>query len=122
MREIRLTLAEGRILIGLAVFGLLIPNGAFIYFFLTDPQVTRAAMTNPISLVFMFEAFVLMLLFAWLLHRAGVRRPSGLVFIVMSLIGSMVFSVPAALVLVFRDARGKGKASEGESGRQSQLS
>ncbi|MAE59956.1 MAG: hypothetical protein CMJ49_01215 [Planctomycetaceae bacterium] len=104
-------------MIGLAVFGLLIPNGAFIYFFVTDPQVTRAAMTNPISLVFMFEAFVLMLLFAWLLRRAGVRRPSGLVFIVMSLIGSMVFSVPAALALVFRYADHEGEASAGGSER-----
>jgi hypothetical protein len=42
----------------------------------------------------------LMLLFAWLLERLGVRRPDGVAFVAWSLLGSLAFSVPAALVSI----------------------
>lgn len=90
-------------LAALAVFGFLVPNGAFLYFFVKDPGLLRAAIANPISLVFVLEAFFLMFLFAWLIQRAGLRKPSGFAFIVMSLIGSLAFSVPATLYLALKD-------------------
>ena len=99
MKPLIFTPGEQRLLGVLAVFGLLIPNGVFIYYFLTDASVTRAALTNPISLVFITEAFFLMFLFAWLLKRLGLTRPGALAFVIMSLLGSMVFSVPATLWL-----------------------
>lgn len=100
---------ELKVIAALAVFGFLVPNGIFIYFSLTDYEMTKDALSNPISLVFVCEAFFLMLLFAWVLHRAGISRPSGAAFILMSLIGSMVFSVPATLYLMFRP----GEAADG---------
>lgn len=101
MKEISFTKNEVRALGLLAVFGLLVPNGVFLYFLFSDSETVRAAMKNPVSLVFVAEAFFLMFLFAWLLAKAGIRRPSAGIFVVMSLIGSMVFSVPAALYLIF---------------------
>ena len=91
---------EAAVLAGLAVFGFLVPNGAFLYWFVRDPGLLRAALANPIALMFILEALFLTGLFAWLLHRAGVRRPSGLVFLVVSVAGSLAFSVPATLWLL----------------------
>ncbi len=86
-------------LLALALFGLLVPNGIFLYCFATDPAAVRGVLTNPLALVFVAEAFFLMILFAWLIKKAGLKQPGGLAFVVMSLIGSMAFSVPAALYL-----------------------
>ncbi len=96
------TSLESRILAALAICGFLLPNGVFIYTLLFNPDAVRAALGNPISLAFITEAFFLMFLGAWLLRRIRVGSPSGLMFIVMSLLGSLAFSVPAMLYLIFR--------------------
>lgn len=88
------------------MFGLVVPNGLFLYYFLFAPAVLSAAFANPVALVFMFEAFLLMILFAWFIHHRGYHSPGWLAFLVMSLAGSMVFSVPAFLYLSSRKARG----------------
>ncbi len=102
MKSIELKISEYRTLISLAAFGALIPNGVFCYYFVTSPETTKVALTNPISLVFIMEAFILMFLFAWLLGRTSSDRPTWKAFIVMSLLGSMVFSVPATLYLLLK--------------------
>ena len=107
MNPIRLKPNEHRLLIALAAFGFLVPNGVFLYFCVTDPGLIRAALQNPIALVFIAEAFLLMFLFAWLLHRAGTRKPGALVFIILSLLGSMAFSVPATVCLVFNPGKSR---------------
>ncbi|GEP42797.1 hypothetical protein [Brevifollis gellanilyticus] len=99
------TETQEKLLLGLALFGFIVPNGIFIYYALAAPAVMMAALANEVSLVFILEAFFLMFLFAWLLHRRGIRSPGWLAFIIMSLIGSLAFSVPACLYLVSRKAR-----------------
>ena len=98
-----LTSYEAAALVTLAVFGFLVPNGVFVYFAMTQPGLVRAALGNPLSLVFIFEAFFLMFLFAWLIRRTGVRKPSALGFIVMSIVGSLAFSVPATLPFILKN-------------------
>jgi hypothetical protein len=100
---------EEKLLFALAIFGLVVPNGLFIYYFLFFPAVLWASFSNPIALVFMIEAFVLMILFGWLIHYHDYRSPGWLAFIVMSLIGSMAFSVPFFLYLTSRRARNAQK-------------
>ena len=102
MKAINLTQKESRVLVALAVFGFLVPNGIFLYLLFSNLEMARDAFTNPISIVFIAEAFYLMFLFAWLLKKAEVRKPTGLLFIIMSLIGSMAFSVPASIYLIFK--------------------
>lgn len=92
-------------LLALAVFGFIVPNGCFIYFALSDFGTVLRALRNPIALVFITEAFALMGLIAWLLHQWGWRRPSWGGFIVLSLLGSLLFSVPLCLYLASRAAR-----------------
>jgi len=64
--------------------------------------VAKIALSNPISLVFITEAFLLMFLVAWLLKKASSTKPTGKTFIIMSILGGMVFSVPATIYLLFR--------------------
>jgi len=91
--------------LGLAIFWLVVPNGLFLYYALVAPTSLQAALMNPIALVFITEAFPLMAVFSWLIHRLGIRSPGWLVFIIMSLVGSMAFSVPAFLYLASRKSR-----------------
>lgn len=81
----------------LALFGLLGPNCVFCYYFFTRPDVVSAALCNPVALVFISEAFLLMFLFAWLLRRMKGAPIGGGLFILLSLLGSMAFSVPFVL-------------------------
>ncbi|MDQ3545452.1 MAG: hypothetical protein M3429_02875, partial [Verrucomicrobiota bacterium] len=99
------TETQENLFLGMAISGLIVPNGFFLYYSLVAPASLHAALTNPIALVFITEAFVLMFLLSWLIHRWGIRSPGWLAFIVMSLVGSMVFSVPAFLYLTSRNSR-----------------
>jgi hypothetical protein len=105
------TETQEKLLLGLSIFGLIVPNGAFLYYAFAAQQTLQEAMANPVSLVFIIEAFVLMFLSAWLIHRQGIKSPGWLAFILMSLIGSMIFSVPACLYLASRKARQTGSPS-----------
>ncbi len=101
MRFPVLTPLASRVLLVLALFGLLVPNGIFLWYFFTAPETVQEAMANPIALVFMAEAFFLMLLFAWVIAKSGIKCPGWKGFILLSLIGSMFFSVPLMLRRVF---------------------
>ena len=102
MKAIILTPREAATLAALAVFGLVVPNGIFLWYFFADHGVVRAALTNPVALVFISEAFLLMFLFAWLLRKAGSGKPTGFIFILLSLAGSLACSVPLTLWLMCR--------------------
>lgn len=66
-------------------------------------------MTNPISAAFVAEAVLLMVVFADLLTKWGVSRPSWVWFVLRSLFGSMAFALPVALL------RGRDRASGEDS-------
>ena len=80
-------------------FGL---NGVFLYYALLRPDVVEAAMANPVAIVFMAEAFLLVGLGAWLVHVFGFRRPGWATFVILSIIGSLAFSLPFFLLLHIR--------------------
>ena len=103
MKKLTFTKCESTVLITLAMIGLIIPNGVFLYYFLSDQTITNQALSNPISLVFIIEAFVLMFLFAWLLKKVDCQKPTPISFIVLSLLGSMVFSVPLSIYSIFKN-------------------
>jgi membrane protein implicated in regulation of membrane protease activity len=56
-------------------------------------------MGNGMALVFIGEAFLLMLFLAVLISKLGWQRPGWQFFIVMSLLGSLAFSIPLQLYL-----------------------
>lgn len=97
--------AERRWLWTIAVIAFVGVNGAFIYGLVTNPDALAAAWRNPIAGAFMAEAFVMMVVLAWLLTRWGVSGMSRTWFIVLSLLGSIAFALPVVLLVRDRQAR-----------------
>ena len=86
-------------LTAVAVLGFLFLNGAFLYGLVAQPSAVSAAMRNPVSLAFMAEAMVLVVLAAYVLHRERVTRLGSAAFVALSLIGGLAFSIPVALLM-----------------------
>jgi hypothetical protein len=81
-----------------AVLGMVGVNGVFVYHALFRPDVMSAAMANPVSMAFMAEAGVLLAVLAYLLRKWGVLRLAWGWFVVLSLLGSMMFALPVVLL------------------------
>jgi hypothetical protein len=90
--------AERAALIALGVFGFAAVNGTFIYSLFFQPGALDEALANPLSAAFMVEALVLAGALAYLLRKWGVSRVSWVGFVVLSLIGSIAFALPVALL------------------------
>jgi len=90
-------------------FGL---NGVFLFYALLRPEVMAATLQNPVSLVFILEAFLMTGLFAWLVATLGWKKPGWLAFVVLSIVGSLAFSVPAFLLLHLRKQQAKERSMQ----------
>jgi len=82
----------------LALVGVVGVNGVFLWAALGQPQALRAAFTNPVAAAFMAEALVLVGFLAYLLDRWRVSRLHWAWFVALSLLGSIVFALPAVLL------------------------
>ena len=96
-----------------AIFGFLTINIPFLWFTFFDHEVYSAAMNNGMTRVFIGEAFILMLFFAFMIAKLGWKKPGWVFFIAMSLLGSMAFSIPLQLYLTLNPK--KNGESNGES-------
>lgn len=94
----------------LSVVGFFGVNGVFLYCVLWRPATLEAALQNPISVVFIVEALLLTAFFAWGVRFANIENPGWGVFIVLSVVGSLAFSVPAFLLLHLHKADGTRRA------------
>ena len=72
-------------------------NGAFLYG-LVRPELMRAALTNPVALAFIVEAFMLLAGLAWLLRKWELTRLSVPWFVLLALLGGLAFAFPVALL------------------------
>jgi hypothetical protein len=91
--------ARERMALGaLAVLGLVGVNGAFAYGAFVAPGDLAAALANPVSAAFVVEALVLVGLLGWMLSRRGLSRLHWAWFVALSLVGSIAFSLPVALL------------------------
>ena len=86
-------------LAALAAVGFLGVNGVFVYGAVIRPAWMTEALGNPFAAAFIAEALILVGLFAWLFRRFGVTRLHGGGFVVLSLLGSQLFSIPVALLM-----------------------
>lgn len=90
-------------------FGL---NGIFIHYTFWHPEVLAAAQQNPVSLVFMAEAFVMVAFGAWIISRFELEQPGWIAFVGLSLLGGLAFSVPFFLLLHLRNHQTPEPASD----------
>jgi hypothetical protein len=81
---------------GIGLFGI---NGLFLYTILFRPEVVTEAMGNLYALVFMIEAFILLPLLCFLVAVTKFRSPNWFGFLVLSLLGSLAFSIPFSILL-----------------------
>lgn len=89
---------ERTALIGIALLGAIGLNGAFVYALVVQPDLVRDALTNPVSLAFVIEAFVVMGLLAVYLRRWGAAERSGALFVLLALLGGIAFALPVHML------------------------
>jgi len=98
-------------LLAVAAFGLVVPNGLFVYWLLNEFSGVRAVLENRLALAFMIDA----LMVVGLLSLLFARRPPGPVrwpwFVVLSIVGGLGFSIPFFYWLNLRRAGPERDAS-----------
>jgi hypothetical protein len=77
-----------------ALFGLLVPNGIFIYWLATEFHDLYTVLSNHLAIAFMIEAFAVMFLMAYYFARNPPGKVKWYWFIVLSLIGGLGFGIP----------------------------
>jgi hypothetical protein len=96
--EIEYTPKERFWLIALGAFGFLVLNTVFGYALVFQPESLVAAFTNPVALVFIVEAFLLLGVFSYLMRKWGVLQLRWGWFVFLALLGSMIFALPIVLL------------------------
>ena len=78
----------------IALFGLFVPNGIFVYWLLTEFRGVDDVINNKLALGFIIEAFLVMSLMAYYFAQNPIGRVKWYWFIVFSLIGGLGFGIP----------------------------
>ena len=81
-------------LILIALFGLLVPNGIFVYWLFTDFREISDFVTNRLALAFIIDAIMAMLLLAYWFRSNPIGKVRWYWFVVLSLLGGLGFSIP----------------------------
>ena len=97
------TRAERFWLVVLGAVGLLGINGVFIWSMFARPEAMSEALANPLALAFIGEAMLLVVTLAWLFRKWGLTRLGWGRFVLLSLVGSLAFAIPVALLLGRRE-------------------
>jgi hypothetical protein len=82
------------ILLLIALFGLVVPNGLFLYWLLYEYDGLASVAQNKLGLAFMIDAFLALGLLAYYFAREPIGRVKWYWFIVLSLLGGLGFSLP----------------------------
>ncbi|MEM1094234.1 MAG: hypothetical protein AAGJ10_06485 [Bacteroidota bacterium] len=82
----------------LGALGFLVLNPVFLYYYITDPALWDAAMANPISLVFIAEAFILLGFGAWFIARSKLSKPGWIAFVLLAIAGTLAFALPVFIL------------------------
>lgn len=85
-------------MIALGVVGAVVLNSVIVYCAFFHWNLVVEAHLNPVSAVFIAEAVLLMIFWAYFLRKWGVARLGWGWFIALSLLGSMAFAIPVVLL------------------------
>jgi hypothetical protein len=92
------------ILLVVALFGLLVPNGIFIYWLFTEFHSLGEVLRNKLAVAFIIDAFLAMFLVAYFFAVHPIGKVKWYWFIVLSIVGGLGFSLPFYYWLNQRDA------------------
>lgn len=87
-----------------AIIALLVPNGLYLFYAVTQPELNTAAMRNPIALAFMIEAMMLLGMFLVHVYRQTQSWAKVGIYLALSFIGSLAFSFPLYKYMESRNA------------------
>ena len=82
------------LLLVIALFGLLVPNGLFIYWLFAEFNNFGEVINNKLAIAFIIDAFMAMFLLAYFYAVKPIGKVRWYWFIVLSLIGGLGFSIP----------------------------
>ena len=82
------------ILILVALFGLIVPNGLFLYWAFAEFSSLHDVMRNRLALAFIIDAVMTMVLLAVYFAKRPVGSVRWQTFVLLSLIGGLGFSLP----------------------------
>jgi hypothetical protein len=78
----------------IALFGLLVPNGLFVYWLFYEFESVEAVLSNTLAIGFMLDALLATALLAWLFALRPVGRLRWPWFVVFALVGGLGFAIP----------------------------
>ena len=81
-------------LVLVALFGLLVPNGIFVYWLLTEFDGVGLVIANRLALAFIIEAFLVLGIMAYYFARYPIGPVRWYWFVALSLIGGLGFGLP----------------------------
>ena len=87
----------------LGAVGLFGINGVFLWSLYARPGALDDALSNPLALAFVVEAMLLVVTLAWLFRKWGLTRMGWGWFVLLSVLGSLAFAIPVALLFPRRD-------------------
>ena len=64
-----LTKREKKLLLIIAIFAAIVPNGYYLYLLTASPELQKSALSNPVSLTFMAETLILLSMFLWYVYK-----------------------------------------------------
>lgn len=81
-------------LLSISLFGLLVPNGMFFYYILVEFSSLAEVLNNWLAMGFIIDAFMAMGLLAWWFAKRPLGKYSWKMFVLLSLLGGLGFSLP----------------------------
>lgn len=82
------------ILLIISLFGLIVPNGLFVYWLFTEFRGVGEVLQNKLAVAFIIDAFLAMFLIAYWFAVNPIGKIKWYWFIALSIIGGLGFSLP----------------------------
>jgi len=92
------------VLLLIALFGLVVPNGFFLYWLLYEYDGLANVAQNKLAIAFILDAFMVLGVLGYSFAKKPIGRVRWYWFIVLSLLGGLGFSLPLYWWLNKRDA------------------
>ena len=94
------------ILVLVALFGLIVPNGLFLYWFVSEFSGMNAVFQNHLALAYNIDAVMTLILLAVYFARRPIGNVGWQTFVLLSLVGGLGFSLPLYWWLNMRSSNG----------------
>jgi hypothetical protein len=89
-------------LLVVAAFGMLVPNGIFVWWLTRHAFDLLAPLSDPLALAFVLDVFAATFLLCWLFARKPLGPYRWGWFLALSLLGTLCFGIPMYLWLNWR--------------------